>query len=442
MRTRYRSTALLACFCTVLLIGCAAKTPITSEKDADSLFSSATDLQQSEDYAGAEAKFKAFMAKYPESDRADNAQLAIGHTQYYRGEYKAAIEAYRLVPRDGDVADEASLAVGDAYLALGEVEQARAAYQGLLEKYPYLNDPQAQQAQEHLDAIDDLEAAAEDLRVASPESRDNAQFYLADIYFSTFQDYSRSIREFEKVYIDYPNSELADDAMWMVGESYWARASEYVTSEKISREQQAYVRLHRMIDVYPQLVGLMGPKVGIKPHWPAGRRGDRYELYYAESRRLLNRFPTLKDRVYSDFLDPDYQAALGIWDELMRKYPNSDAAAQAPEKMAVHLVDLGKLYYNLGLADFSSVLMRESMRFMPLPEAHIYLAYYYADARTHVRSTYYLTRSFQHIGEAQKLVPPDSNLASDLKQLKSWMNYRMRLEALEALYYSKLGKQQ
>ena len=437
-RTHFRILSLLA---VTFFLGCGAKQSLTQEGNADVLFSNAADLQANEDYASAEAMFKAFVAKYPGSSRADNAQLAIGHSHYHRGEYEAAIDAYRLVPTEGDVADEAQRAMGDAYLALNQTDKAQNAYQQLLHKYPYLNNIEAQTAQDHLLTIDELEAAASEILTGVDAIRDNAQFFLANAYFATFQDYTRAIGEFETVYRNYPDSELADDAMWMVGECYWARGDTEVPSIGMTREQEAFVRLQRMFDVYPQLAGLMDLGTQIRPHWPAGRRGDRYELYYAESRRIVSRYPNLKTNTYSDFLNADYQAALSIWDELMQKHPNSDAASVAPEMIAQHLVDLGKLYYNIGLTDFSVVLMRESMRFAFLPEAHIYLAYYYADARTHVRSTYYLTRSFQHIDEAQKLVPPGSDLASDLKQLKSWMNYRMRLEALEALYYSKLGKQ-
>jgi len=294
-----------------------------------------------------------------------------------------------------------------------------------------------------LEAIEMLENAEEDLKTLNKDVADNAQFRIANLYFNVFGDYDKAIKEFGKVLTDYPDSELADNAMWMIGESYWEKGAMSLPPKIEPQEykkQQAFARLHHIIDRYPQFAEMDRYDTDKRPPWPAGKRGDRYEMYFAEVRRLLSRHPQLKDWRFEDFVNLDYAQSLDTWNNLILKYPNTDAAELASENIAQKLAELGKIYYNIGMADFAGVLFKESLITYPSPVAHIYMAYYYADVRAYTKWTYYRTRAFLHLKEAEKLVKPDDDLALDLKKLKTWLNYRLRVESLEAQYYNLKGK--
>ena len=442
---------LMSIFC----LGCLPKAPIGEQEKADMLYTKAATLQEDEEYARAMEEFKAYVAKYPKSDDADNAQLEVGNGYRIQSELAAdpeekeklldqAILAYKAaVGSGGDIVDLALIKIGDAYFAKGERKEAIVTYKNLVDKYPYLSVLEASEAANRLEAIELLEDAEEDLKTLNKEVADNAQFRIANLYFNVFGDYDKAIKEFEKVLTDYPDSELADNAMWMIGECYWEKGGMNLPPKiapKKSQQQEAFARLHHITDRYPQFSEMDRYEADKRPPWPAGQRGDRYEMYFAEVRRLLSRYPQLKDWRFEDFIPSDYAQALNTWNNLVLKYPNTDAAAVAPENIAQKLAELGKIYYNIGMADFASVLFKEALITYPNPATHIYMAYYYADVCAYTKWTYYRTRAFLHLKEAEKLVKPNSDLALDLKKLKTWLNYRLRVESLEAQYYNLKAK--
>jgi tol-pal system protein YbgF len=85
------------------------------------------------------AALRAFVARYPRHDLANNAQYWIGEAYYARkdfthalAEFRATIETY---PRGNKVPD-ALLKIGYCYLALGERDKARAVLEQVVALYP------------------------------------------------------------------------------------------------------------------------------------------------------------------------------------------------------------------------------------------------------------------------------------------------------------------
>jgi TolA-binding protein len=424
--------------------GCLPKGAISPQREIDMILENASSFQEEQDYDRAIAEFQKLLTKYPQSEHADNAQFEIGNSYRLKGDYKAAIEAYEKVGPDSEVADRARLLIGDCYLALNERGKAREVYRSIIRKYPYLNSDNARKAEERLGLMKRIEKLEKEVREGVEEHRDNALFEIGRIYLEELNLFDAAVERFRELAEKFPGSELADDAMLMMGESYWSMAK-YESPPKIdTRKLTAFVRYYYILDRYPQLEQMELYKAGLKPHWPAGYpsrgyekfygKGMRYDNYYLEVRFLLSRYPDLKGWHYTDFLPPGYGKAMETWNELMEKYPNTDAALKCRELVARRLMELGKAFYNAGAPGFSNVLLHESLSYYPTPEAHIYLAYFYADARSFASDTtslYNKIKVFDHIKEAERLVSPDSELASQIKQLKVWMNYRMRIEALE-----------
>jgi len=439
MKMKRVSLLLTVLFLIVILIsGCLPKAPVSEQQAADMLYLRATDLQNNSEYDRATDDFEAFIGKYPNSNNSDNAQLEIGNNYRIQEDYDAAISAYETLLEkypQSDVTNYALLAIGDSHLDLGEGIKAVDTYQKLIDKYPYLNNEVAEEAQNRIDILEEIREYEEVIESGDKEIQDNAQYQIGNIYFSVFNDYDKAIEEFNKVVENYPQSELADDAIWMVGECFWAKMS-YTPPSSETQKQQAFIRIQYITERYPQLSELDRYDTDGYPHWPAGKRGDRYEIYFAEVRRLLTKYPDLKKWTFQDFIPENCKTALNVWKSIMLKYPNTDVAAEAPKSISEKITELGKLYYASGMQHFASILFKESLQIWPSPEAHIYLAYYYADVHDYTRWTYYQARIFNHIKKAEALVPPNSDLALDLKNLKTWMNYRARLESLETAYFN------
>ena len=437
---RYNTERLSIIICviwlTISVSGC-FKAQIAERERTESLYNKAVDSRDWEKFDLATTEFQEFVTKYPEHESADNAQLQIGNNSRDGGKYEEAIAAYKLVNESGDVVDYANFEIGDAYFALDNLDKAREAYKEIINKYPYLNNETAKKSQNRLDAIREAELAKEVLKDGDLEQKDNARYQIANILFSHFENYRKAMEEFEKVYVDYPESELADDAMWMEGRCYWelAKSEKRFHYIKQTREQRAYIRLQQIVDYYPQLGELEHWYSEGQPHWPAGQPGDRYEKCFAEVRRLLQIYPELKEKDFTDFIDENYANAVETWYNLLEKYPNTDAASYAPKNIAEKLVELGTAYQTVGLESFAGKILRESLEIHPTPEAHIRLAYHYAEISPYLRWSVIRNYTFKHLKRAEELVPPDSDLATKIRDLKKLMNYRIRVEALEANYF-------
>jgi tol-pal system protein YbgF len=107
--------------------------------DAAGEYRTAVDLVKASKYEDAVAALRAFVARYPRHDYADNAQYWIGEALYAQNDYPRALSEFRRVvevyPRGNKVPD-ALLKVGYCYQALGQGEKARAVLEQVVNIYP------------------------------------------------------------------------------------------------------------------------------------------------------------------------------------------------------------------------------------------------------------------------------------------------------------------
>jgi TolA-binding protein len=401
-------------------------------QEADMLYARASQLHEAEFYAEAGEQFEEYVRKYPESNSADNAKLQIANGYFQQRKYEEAMVAYQEIvdayPRS-DAADQALLRIGDVYFAQQKNDEAIEAYETLLLKYPRFSTAIAISARDRLNAVGDIEEDMRIIKEGTDEERDNAQYDIADVYFAILGDYERARAEFQKVVDQWPKSELADDALWKIGDCYWNIATRQLPTRTLSEEQLAYIELTEIYDRYPQLAGL--EMFHLDVHWPAGKRGDSYELAYARVRRIVNKHPGIKERETADFLPENYRKAFQAWQNVIYTYSHTDTAAYGPKRIAYAFVDLGNLYYNMGLKHFGCVLFRESLRTISTPEGHLGMARYYANITSTAGQPWAYRRAFRHIKKAEELTPPDSTMANEVSWAKEWMHYKMRIETLE-----------
>jgi tol-pal system protein YbgF len=107
--------------------------------DAGAAYRAAVELVKAGSYTEGAAALRAFLAKHPRHDFADNAQYWLGEAYYAQKDYAHALVEFRGVvdtyPRGNKVPD-ALLKVGYCYLALGQTERSRAVLEQVVNLYP------------------------------------------------------------------------------------------------------------------------------------------------------------------------------------------------------------------------------------------------------------------------------------------------------------------
>jgi len=98
--------------------------------------------------------FTAYIASFPKSDQADNAQLNIGNAYYAAGKYREAAEAFQKAISNYPNSDSVPAAyykLGLTYTDLKQPDLARRAFETVTQKYPTA--PESILAKQRLDAL-------------------------------------------------------------------------------------------------------------------------------------------------------------------------------------------------------------------------------------------------------------------------------------------------
>jgi tol-pal system protein YbgF len=107
--------------------------------DAAAEYRVAVELVKAGKHDEALAALRAFIARYPRHDYADNAQYWLGEAYYAQRDYVRALTEFRAVievyPRGNKVPD-ALLKVGYCYQAMGQAEKAHAVLEQVVTRYP------------------------------------------------------------------------------------------------------------------------------------------------------------------------------------------------------------------------------------------------------------------------------------------------------------------
>lgn len=109
--------------------------PAEEKAAYDQAFQSLKDLR----YADAAEGFQAFLARYPESEYADNAQYWLGESYYVTRNYDISLEAFDDLLQnypDSSKKPDALLKIGYAHYELKQWDQARAALEQVKQQYP------------------------------------------------------------------------------------------------------------------------------------------------------------------------------------------------------------------------------------------------------------------------------------------------------------------
>lgn len=116
---------------------------IPKEISEDELYTSALQTYDKGNYSTAREKFQELIAKYPESDKADNCQFWIGESFYQEKWYEKAILEYQKViekyPK-GNKVQASLLKQGLSFYNIGDKQNASLVLNELIQKYPKSNE--------------------------------------------------------------------------------------------------------------------------------------------------------------------------------------------------------------------------------------------------------------------------------------------------------------
>jgi tol-pal system protein YbgF len=116
---------------------------VKQEQPEEAIYRMAKQAFDQGDSDAARKKFQELIAKYPESERADNAQFWIGEIYYREKWYEKAILEYQKViekyPK-GNKVPASLLKQGFAFLNLGDKSNSRLILEELIRKYPKSNE--------------------------------------------------------------------------------------------------------------------------------------------------------------------------------------------------------------------------------------------------------------------------------------------------------------
>lgn len=121
------------------------KVPIPVEIDEDGLYDQALIAFKEGKLENAMEGFGAFLAQYPKSDRADNAQFWIGECYSTLRQYRKAILAYDKVIKKypkGNKVPAAMLKQALAFLEIKDKTSTKLILKGIIKKYPKSNEAQ------------------------------------------------------------------------------------------------------------------------------------------------------------------------------------------------------------------------------------------------------------------------------------------------------------
>jgi len=197
-------------------------------------------------YLQAIESWEKLLEEYPESEKVPMAALKAGDTYYKAGKYDRAIALFRWLTQhypDNEVSRTAQLLMAQAYYNMKDFDRAIEEFTKFLQLYP--DDKRKDSAREGLamclymkgesdtSALRALAENFEDLEIAA-----EAQFKLARNLMDD-EKYREAAREFEKVVMRFPDSDLAPKAQLLYSECY-ALLGEWDKSEKGYRKFLEY----------------------------------------------------------------------------------------------------------------------------------------------------------------------------------------------------------
>ena len=324
-------------------------------------------LYKMKDYTASVSALKSFVGDFPKHPNAVKGRFWLAESEYQRGNYKEAQEAYRpLVEEPGEKQEEAMYGMGwshfkmgqfdkavdsfeklvalfpkgkmvfdarlrlaDAYFSQKDYKKAVSSYRTVIRTYPtnesvdYAHYQLAQAMLKQGNNAEAYQQFSELIRVF-PKSNlaDDAQYALGWINFQK-KEYLEAVKEFQKLVSGFPNSELLPKGHYSMGDSYY-NLEQFKAAEKSYREVvQQFPKSSYVVDA---VTGIQHCLVAQGKSSQAVSVVDEYAKENANSsvgeELLLKKAELL-------FVEKKYPEAMKEYKSFTEKFPSSPNVAAA-----------------------------------------------------------------------------------------------------------------
>jgi TolA-binding protein len=164
-----------------------------------------------------------FVDSFPRHPQAGQALTTIGQVHQTNEAWEEAIAAYRRVIDEfptGDWVKEAKWSIAECTINLSQWRDAMAGYENYQRDYP--RDGRGNEAKRRIGILKDLVRYQALVDEEGQRKAFDAQYQIAQIMLEKLSNRVKSIIEYRKVAANWPESHLADDALYAVGTTYVA----------------------------------------------------------------------------------------------------------------------------------------------------------------------------------------------------------------------------
>lgn len=187
----------------------------------DSIFQIGTTLKNEKRWVEALHVLENFADAFPRHPQAGAALAMVGQIHQTNEAWQDAIAAYRRVIaefKEGQFVQEAKWAIAECTINLSQWKEAAQAYRDYVAAYP--QDGKVAEANRRIEVLKDLVRYQGLVDEQGQRKSFDAQFQIATIVRQQLANPVKAIIEFRKVAANWPESHLADDALYEVGSIY------------------------------------------------------------------------------------------------------------------------------------------------------------------------------------------------------------------------------
>jgi tetratricopeptide (TPR) repeat protein len=207
----------------------------------DAIFQIGSELKQQKRYVEALHVLGLFVDSFPQHPQAGQALTMVGQIHQTNEAWKDAIAAYRRVTsqfQTGPFVQEAKWAIAECTINLSQWQEASDAYQEYVKTYP--QDGKVAEANRRIEVLKDLVRYQGLVDEKDQRKAFDAQYQIASIVASQLSNPVKAIIEYRKVVANWPESHLADDALYAVGNTYLSLGETQQAREALLKVAQAY----------------------------------------------------------------------------------------------------------------------------------------------------------------------------------------------------------
>ncbi len=187
----------------------------------NAIFQIGSDLKKDQRWVEALHVLETFVDSFPRHPQAGQALTMVGQIHQTNEAWEDAIAAYRRVMgefENGQFVQEAKWSIAECRINLSQWKEATDAYREYVKAYP--KDAKVKEANRRIDVLKSLVRYQGLVDEKGQRKAFDAQFQIAVIVGAQLSNPVKAIIEYRKVVKNWPESHLADDALYAVGTTY------------------------------------------------------------------------------------------------------------------------------------------------------------------------------------------------------------------------------